>query len=119
VRTGEQFHYRIASIVEWKTAGGHAGLLSEFVPSESIQRRPLPGSGRGLQSGVYREETPPGSGGGGWPSGSADGGRRSAQNPLCMRSRYASFAFLAKGRATHCVGDASEIKSLGHPAECL
>ena len=44
---------------------------------------------------------------------------RSAQTPLRMRSWYPPFAKNAKDGAPHCVGDASEIKSLGHPAECL
>src|SRR5216683_4695026 len=41
---------------------------------------------------------------------------RSAQIPLRMRSRYPPFAKNAKDGAPLCVGDASEIKSLGHPA---
>ncbi len=41
---------------------------------------------------------------------------RSAQTPLRMRSWYPPFAKNAKDRAPHCVGDASQIKSLGHTA---
>jgi len=40
---------------------------------------------------------------------------RSAQTPLRMRSWCPPFANNAKDVAPHCVGDASEIKSLGHP----
>jgi serine/threonine protein kinase len=40
---------------------------------------------------------------------------RSAQTPLRMRSWHPPFAKNAKDGAPLCVGDASEIKSLGHP----
>jgi site-specific recombinase XerD len=37
------------------------------------------------------------------------------QTPSRMRSWYPPFAKNAKDGAPHCVGDAREIKSLGHP----
>ena len=40
---------------------------------------------------------------------------RSPQTPLRMRSCYPPFAKNAKDGAPHRVGDASEIKTLGHP----
>jgi len=42
---------------------------------------------------------------------------RSARNPLRMRSSYPPFANNAKDGAPHCVDDASEINSLGHPPD--